>query len=90
MVCVAGIQEPFRSKWSHEVTTHPSHTAMLEGRLLTMRQEVRRAVGEVRAALYELDRADAEIARCLIGIRAIEGDIASLARRENDSHEKRI
>ena len=39
--------------------SHPSHTAMLEGRLLTMRQEVRRAVGEVRAALCELDKIDA-------------------------------
>lgn len=57
-----------------------SHTAMLEGRLLTMRQEVRRAVGEVRAALNELDRIDAELSRCLIGCRAIEGDMQAMER----------
>lgn len=66
------------------MTNHPSHTAMLEGRLLTMRQEVRRAVAEVRKALDELDRADAEVARCLIGIRAIEGDMQAMGRRSGD------
>lgn len=64
--------------------TKISHTAMLEGRLLTMRQEVRRAVGEVRAALMELDRIDAELSRSLIGIRAIEGDMQAMSRRRND------
>lgn len=64
--------------------THPSHTAMLEGRLLTMRQEVRRAVLGARAALDELDRADAEITRCLIGIRAIEGDMQAMGTRKSD------
>jgi hypothetical protein len=66
------------------MTTHPSHTAMLEGRLLTMRQEVRRAVGEVRAALAELDKIDAELSRSLIGVRAIEGDMQAQARRRTD------
>jgi len=66
------------------MSTHPSHTAMLEGRLLTMRQEVRRAVSEARKAIDELDRADAEIARCLIGIRAIEGDMRAMGRRAVD------
>ena len=65
--------------------THPSHTAMLEGRLLTMRQEVRRAVGEVRAALGELDKIDAELSRSLIGIRAIEGDMQAMGRRKVDA-----
>lgn len=62
-----------------------SYTAMLEGRLLTMRQEVRRAVLGARAALDELDRADAEIARCLIGIRAIEGDMQAMEQRKEGS-----
>jgi len=66
------------------MNNHPSHTAMLEGRLLTMRQEVRRAVGEVRAALGELDKIDAELSRSLIGIRAIEGDMQALGRRKSD------
>lgn len=65
--------------------THPSHTAMLEGRLLVMRQEVRRAVGEVRAALAEQDKIDAELSRSLIGVRAIEGDMQAMGRRANDS-----
>lgn len=68
--------------------THPSHTAMLESRLLTMRQEVRRAVAEVRKALNELDKADAEVARCLIGIRAIEGDMQALGRRRKDDEQE--
>jgi len=63
---------------------HSSHTAMLEARLLTMRQEVRRAVGEVRAALRELDAIDAELSRSLIGVRAIEGDMQAQARRKTD------
>jgi hypothetical protein len=57
---------------------------MLEARLLLMRQEVRRAVGEVRAALGELDKIDAELSRSLIGIRAIEGDMQALGRRKSD------
>lgn len=60
------------------------HTAMLEGRLLTMRQEVRRAVGEVRAAMTELDKIDAELSRCLIGCRAIEGDMQAMGTRKSD------
>ena len=66
------------------MTHHPSHTAMLESRLLVMRQEVRRAVGEVRAALSELDKIDAELSRSLIGVRAIEGDMQAQARRRTD------
>jgi hypothetical protein len=57
---------------------------MLEGRLLTMRQEVRRAIGEVRAAMNELDKIDAELSRALIGVRAIEGDMAAMGTRRAD------
>ena len=57
-----------------------SHTAMLEGRLLTMRQELRRAVTETRKAIDELLKCDAELERSLIGIRAIEGDMQAMCK----------
>lgn len=57
---------------------------MLESRLLTMRMEVRRAMSELRTALVEMERIDAELARGLIGCRAIEGDMQAMGRRKGD------
>ena len=56
-----------------------SHTAMLEGRLLVMRQELRRAVAEAQKAIDELVKCDAELSRTLIGVRAIEGDMRAIS-----------